>query len=149
MPISYLEHVNVRTSHLDEMVKFYDGILGFKLGSRPPFKFGGAWMWLGDRPVVHIVEVEHQPKVGEPQIEHFAFRAQGLAEFVGHLQRKQWEHRVVPVPGNGNAQVVLRDPDGNRIEIQFDASEANQIDAALYTSREDPYVVGLMGKRTS
>jgi catechol 2,3-dioxygenase-like lactoylglutathione lyase family enzyme len=124
MPLVYLDHVNVRTSHLAEMVRFYEDVLGFKTGPRPPFSFGGAWLYCGERAVVHLVEVERQPQTGEPRIEHFAFRAQGLGDFVGRLRQRAVEHSLRPVPGNGNPQVFLNDPDGNRIEVQFDAAEA-------------------------
>lgn len=136
MPIMYLDHVNLRTSHLKELVRWYEDALGFKLGDRPPFRFGGAWLYLGDRPVVHLVEVPEQPKLGEPQIEHFAFRAQGLVEFAENLRRRGIEYRMVPVPGNGNAQIFTWDPDGNRVEIQFEAAEAAQVDRALFSARE-------------
>jgi len=136
MPIKYLDHINLRTSHLKELVQWYEDALGFKVGDRPPFKFGGAWLYLGDRPVVHLVETAEQPNVNEPQIEHFAFRAQGLVEFAGNLRKRGIEHRMVPVPGNGNAQIFTWDPDGNRIEIQFEAAEAATVDRALFSKRE-------------
>jgi catechol 2,3-dioxygenase-like lactoylglutathione lyase family enzyme len=136
MPISFLDHVNLRTSHLKEMVRWYEDALGFKLGDRPPFKFGGAWMYLNDWPVVHLVETEAQPNVNEPQIEHFAFRAKGLAEFAENLRNRGIEHRMVPVPGNNNAQIFTWDPDGNRIEIQFEAAEAATVDKTMFSKRE-------------
>ena len=36
---------------------FYDRVLGMKAGDRPPFPFPGAWIYLGDTPVLHLVDV--------------------------------------------------------------------------------------------
>lgn len=124
MALTTLDHVNIRTSHLADMTAFYRDVLGFQEGDRPPFAFGGAWLYCGGHPVVHLVEVGEQPRTGEPQIEHFAFRAEGLQAFLDALQARGVEHTVRPVPGNGNRQVFLSDPDGNHIEVQFDAREA-------------------------
>lgn len=136
MPIKFLDHVNLRTSRLKELVRFYEDALGFTVGDRPPFSFNGAWMYLKGWPVVHLVETAEQPNVNEPQIEHFAFRAEGLAEFAGNLRKRGIEHRMVPVPGNNNAQIFTWDPDGNRIEIQFEAAEAATVDKAMFSKRE-------------
>ena len=136
MPIKFLDHVNLRTARLKELVQFYQDALGFTVGDRPPFKFGGAWMYLNGWPVVHLVETAEQPKSIEPQIEHFAFRAEGLQAFAENLRDRRIEHRMVPVPGNGNAQIFTWDPDGNRIEIQFEAAEAATVDKSLFTKRE-------------
>ena len=57
MQIGTLEHVNVQTAKLDEMVAWYDRILGMPAGWRPNFPFGGAWLYVGTAPVVHLVEL--------------------------------------------------------------------------------------------
>lgn len=138
MPLTQLDHVNVRTSGLARMIRFYSDVLGMQEGERPPFNFGGAWLYLEGNPVVHLVEVAEQPgqpSVGKPQIEHFAFRARDLPGVVTGLKNLGVEYRQVTIPTGpagaepagdipGNIQIFLRDPDGNHIEIQFDASEA-------------------------
>jgi len=57
MPLKQLDHVNIRTNNLAEMVRWYSEVLGLHSGPRPDFPFGGAWMYLGDQPVVHLVEI--------------------------------------------------------------------------------------------
>ena len=123
MNLTRLDHVNMRTSHLPEMVRFYEEVLGLHTGWRPGFSFGGAWLYTGEQATVHLVEVAEQPEVNQPQLEHFCFRAQGLRDFVTLLTGRGIQHRLVTVPDNHNTQVFLRDPDGNHIEIQFDAGE--------------------------
>lgn len=125
MTLTALDHVNIRTSRLATLVDFYQDVLGMHTGWRPAFSFGGAWLYCGEHAVVHLVEVAEQPQVGQPQLEHFAFRASGLSAFLARLEERNIEHRQVTVPSNGNLQVFLRDPDGNHIEIQFAASEGH------------------------
>ena len=48
-----LDHVNITTTRLHQSVEFYT-ILGLRDGFRPDFEFDGAWMYCGDRAVVHL-----------------------------------------------------------------------------------------------
>ncbi len=123
MTLSYLDHVNIRTADLERLARFYRDSLGLEEGDRPGFSFGGAWLYCGDKAAVHLTEVADQPRTGEPRIEHFAFRAAGLAAFLERLRRQDVAYSVRLVPGIGNKQVHIFDPDGNHIEIQFGAEE--------------------------
>ena len=79
MNINYLDHVNIRTSELERLVTFYTEVLGFQVGQRPDFAFPGAWLYCGDRPVVHLIAVDDTPRPGNAlSLEHFAFAAEGL-----------------------------------------------------------------------
>ena len=44
MSVGVLDHYNVSTRKLDETVRFYQDVLGFVNGPRPPFDFPGAWL---------------------------------------------------------------------------------------------------------
>ena len=123
MEIAYLDHVNVRTANLEALSGFYQNVLGLAKGPRPPLRSAGAWLYCGDRAVVHLVELPEPATVDEVRIEHFAFRAEGLAEFVARLRRVEVAFETSLVPGLDNRQVFVRDPDGNRVEIVFRASE--------------------------
>src|SRR3954454_21405788 len=99
MPISSLDHENVRTSRLREMRAFYRDIIGMREGARPAFSFGGAWMYLADRPVVHLVEVATKPTwEGDLSLEHFAFAAEGLVEFLQRLVAAKVQFQVSEPP---------------------------------------------------
>jgi catechol 2,3-dioxygenase-like lactoylglutathione lyase family enzyme len=119
------DHVNVRTANLDGMVAFYSEVLGLKPGRRPDFGFPGAWLYLGDQAFVHLVSVKTAPAAGgNVTLEHFAFRAEGLAAFRAKLDARGIAHSVDAVPGFPILQVNFHDPDGNHIHVDFDASEA-------------------------
>ncbi len=123
MEIGRLDHVNVRTSRLDEMVQWYEEYLGLKNGPRPDFEFGGAWLYSGEYPTVHLVEVDNECASLEPKIEHFAFRASGYHSFIEKLEAGGIKADVRRVPGLPIIQVNVEDCDGNHIHIDFDASE--------------------------
>lgn len=124
MNINYLDHVNIRTTSLDALVAFYTEVLGFQVGLRPDFAFPGAWLYCGDRPVVHLIAVADPLSPGDAlSLEHFAFAAEGLGEFLAHLRRHQVAYRVAVVPGFGTRQVNFHDPEGNHLHVDFSPDE--------------------------
>lgn len=127
MGILALDHVNLRTTKLARLEAFYVDVLGLTKGSRPEYGFAGAWLYIGERAVVHLVEVAEEPERPEAlHMEHVAFRGVDFDAFVARLERKLVTYRVghvqVPVtPGEviRLAQVNLFDPDGNHIHVDF------------------------------
>ena len=124
MALLGLDHVNIRTADLDGLCRFYEDVLGLVRGPRPTFGSHGAWLYCGDLAAVHLVELGQPAKVNEVRIEHFAFRAEGLAAFLARLDGKGVAYNQTTVPGSERRQVFIRDPDGNRVEIQFGPEEA-------------------------
>ena len=122
MPLCWLDHVNIRTANLEAMTRFYTDVAGLTLGPRPAFSFAGAWLYCGDKAVVHLVARE-VGGLGQSRIDHFAFRAQGLSDFLAKLKSLQVPYRLTIVPQLELRQVTIADPDGNRIEVAFAADE--------------------------
>lgn len=127
MQLGTLDHINVRTAHLDAMRQWYTEVLGMTDGRRPNFPFGGAWLYANDRPCVHLVEVERQPKTTEPRLEHFAFAAKGLSDFIATLEARSIPYQTASVPDVEILQVNLFDPDGNHIHVDFSRDEAEPL----------------------
>jgi catechol 2,3-dioxygenase-like lactoylglutathione lyase family enzyme len=124
MPLIAFDHVNIRTSNLDSMVDWYRDILGMQTGRRPDFSFPGAWLYLGEQALVHLVGVATEHQADDPlRLEHFAFRAKGLENFIGILAARNIDHTIDPVPGFPTVQVNLHDLDGNHIHVDFDLTE--------------------------
>lgn len=124
MPIHALDHVNLRTTRLDAMIAWYADILGLPSGTRPDFGFPGAWIYAGERPVVHLIGVEEGEPTGsevELKLEHFAFSATGLAAFETHLKERGERYRRSDNPLTGLVQMNVWDPDGNHIHVDFPA----------------------------
>jgi catechol 2,3-dioxygenase-like lactoylglutathione lyase family enzyme len=138
--IRRLDHVNIRTANLSGLVRFYTDVVGLHEGQvrfytdvvglhegqRPPLGFAGAWMYAGSEPVIHLVATPQQPAPeGALRLEHFAFSADGLDEFVARLESAQVSYRRSRQAGTGTVVINLHDPDGNRLHVDFAASEAS------------------------
>ena len=137
MALAALDHVTIHTARLGELTDFYAKALGLRPGKRPPFGFGGAWLYCGDRPTLHLVELpaaQDSPERASPdsqatgpKIEHFAFRAEGLAEFLAQLRGLDIAYHTAIVPEFEIRQVHIRDPDGNHVEIAFAPEEEAEL----------------------
>jgi len=119
MKITKLDHVNILTHNLAKMVQWYDDVLGLKSGHRPDFPNEGAWIYVGDDPVVHLSAVPHACAATDPRIEHFAFAAIGLGQLLAHLTSLGIAHSINVVSEKSMTQVNLADCDGNHIHIDF------------------------------
>ncbi|KIN75660.1 VOC family protein [Sulfitobacter mediterraneus] len=126
MPIRRLDHVNVVTANLEEMVAWYEAVLGLRSGPRPDFPFGGAWLYAGDAPVVHLVEDTGRARTGSEaalKLEHFAFSATDASAFERKLAEYGDPFKRIEVPGAGLVQFHVADPDGNHVHIDFAVDE--------------------------
>ena len=122
MHIGKIDHVNLRTTQLDAMIKWYEDILGMKHGHRPDFSSQGAWMYVGDHPLVHLVAIEGPPATGSEvplKLEHFALSATGRAEFEAHLKKSDETYRSNEIPAIRMIQFNVWDPDGNHVHVDF------------------------------
>jgi catechol 2,3-dioxygenase-like lactoylglutathione lyase family enzyme len=129
MAMYWLDHVNIRTTRLDEMSAFYEDVLGLKRGKRPSFPFGGAWHYCGGNAIVHLVESKKRIKSGEAQVEHFALRAGGsMKSFQRKLRQHDAPYEVVSLEEINMRQVNVFDPDGNKIEVQFAATDNDDLE---------------------
>lgn len=126
MQITKLDHVNIRTTQLDTMIDWYTSILGFHNGDRPASRSVGAWMYIEDNPLVHLVEINNEDAIWsdvELKLEHFAFSAGGLSEFEDKLRASDIPFRRTDITQINIAQVNVWDPDGNHIHIDFKIDE--------------------------
>jgi 4-hydroxyphenylpyruvate dioxygenase-like putative hemolysin len=91
MSVGVLDHCNVSTRKLDETVRFYENVLGFTNGPRPPFNFPGAWLYSSGHPVLHLNDIsqtEKQQRVDSGVIDHVAFGCRGFEATKRHLSEK-------------------------------------------------------------
>ena len=127
MPLIAFDHVNIRTVNLERMVAWYEDVLGLRSGPRPEFPVPGAWLYLAETCVIHLIEADPPPTLyteGESlRMEHMAFRADDMDAFVSKLEERGIAYKLFPFEALDIVLVFLRDPDGNRIHVDFPADE--------------------------
>ncbi len=118
MPLQNLNHLLVLARDLEATRDFYVNVLGLRVGPRPPFKFPGYWLYLGDQAVVHLAGQDSDSEdAGTGPIDHVAFEATGLKEMVTRLEEQAITLRHRKVPDLGLHQVFIQDPNGVTIEL--------------------------------
>jgi catechol 2,3-dioxygenase-like lactoylglutathione lyase family enzyme len=117
-----MNHFNVLTDKLEESRKFYTGVLGFTEGPRPPLSFGGAWMYAGGEPVLHISEAKLPPDPAGV-LDHLAFTASDLKGTVARLEAHGIEYTLRQQVGTRIWQIFCSDPCGAKVELDFAPDE--------------------------
>ncbi|MBV9996994.1 MAG: VOC family protein [Caulobacteraceae bacterium] len=120
MALRGLDHITVRCADIARSRSFYAEALGLRDGERPGVSIPGAWLYLGDRPVVHLfAAVEDAGEAAGAGFDHFAFEADDLPNVRARLERLGVAFRESDIPDMRLHQLFLRDPDGVKIEINF------------------------------
>ena len=120
MAVHAFQHVNTRSADVERTRAFYER-LGLRVGDRPPFPSRGYWMYLGEQPVLHLVqrkdgEAHHE---GSGNLDHVAFQAVDLEGTRRALTEAGLGFREAIVPRDNTVQIFVRDPDGIQVELNF------------------------------
>ena len=125
MPISSLNHINLRTSKLEETRRFYVDVLGLRVGPRFSSNPPGYWIYCGEVPVVHVSEIAPG---GEPKnnaaasgdgMDHVGFVGYDFAAMERRLTDSAMSYRKRVVFGGQLPQIFVEDPNGIVVEIGF------------------------------
>ena len=101
---------------------FYCNVVGLSEGFRPAFERFGFWLYIGDKDVLHLIT----PKEGENRstqkssYDHVAFKTDHYHEVLKKLKRLNIPFDEKTIPGMAAHQIFLRDPAGNRVELNFE-----------------------------
>ena len=149
MALSHIEHVLVVADDIDATRDWYARVLGMRSGAHPDFGFPVHWMYLGERDVVHIgpsaksagdIQKQYLGRTsqgsgqGTGAIDHLAFRATGLRQMLEHLRRETIAFSQRRANGQALFQLFFYDPNGIKIELNYDAAEAEGIAPELMAS---------------
>ncbi len=114
-----VNHVSIVAKHLDESVAFYRDVFGLKPVATPNFGFPVQWLQVGDLQL-HLFERPDAP----PTYHHLAFTVDDFEELytraaeAGLFDTTTFGHHLNELP-NGIAQLYVRDPAGNLVEVDF------------------------------
>src|SRR6185295_15834150 len=149
MALSHIEHFLVASDDIDASRDWYARVLGMKSGPHPDFGFPVHWMYIGDVDVVHIgpsakmagdIQKKYLGRTsqssgqGTGAIDHIAFRATGLRAMLEHLQREKIAFSQRRANGQALFQLFFYDPNGIKIELNYDGAEAEGIAPELMAS---------------
>jgi len=137
VPLSHLEHFLIQSPDIDATRDWYVKVLGMRDGPHPDFGFPVHWLYLGDVPVLHLTQggkdvprdrlrylgQQSQATEGTGVIDHVAFRATGLEDMIAHLKRLGIPFKERQVDDQALYQLFLLDPQGVKVELNFDAAE--------------------------
>ncbi len=135
-----LDHVNITTAVCEATKDFYVDIVGLTVGDRPPFQFGGYWLYAGEHAVIHLNDAlspgstHPRDAHGMAALDHVAFRMTGLGATREKIEELGLKHRITVVPRNGDVQIFVDDPNGVTVELTFGANEMSEAERAQYTS---------------
>jgi catechol 2,3-dioxygenase-like lactoylglutathione lyase family enzyme len=127
-----LNHCNlvVPRAQLAAVVAFYVDVLGFEYREFEAVGRTLYWLYASERPLVHLSIVDGAAAATGPQpaavapIDHIAFSTTDLAATRARLERLGIEHSVRPFPQMDFTQVVVHDPVGLKIELNFSEASA-------------------------
>ena len=124
MDVHGMNHFTILAEDLDKTRAFYADVLGFKEGYRPPLGFPGAWLYVGAHALLHVIARKPLPEPRAGVLDHMAFSATDLPGTLKRLADRGLDYELVPQGGLGIWQVVCPDPNGAKIELDFDPSES-------------------------
>jgi len=146
MPLSHIEHYLVAADDMERTRDWYRDVLGMQEGWHPDFGFPVYWMYLDGKDVVHIGQsgkhagdnqrtylgrLAQDTGAGTGAIDHIAFRAKGLEQTMAHLRRCGIEFNERRANGQALYQLFMYDPNGIKVELNFDAAEARGIEPEI------------------
>jgi len=119
-----MNHFTITAEDRAQTLDYYCGLLGLCEGFRPDLGFPGAWLYAGgEQPVLHIYWDRPMPATRTGVIDHMAFSARGLKKMKARFDARGWQYELRQQAGAGTWQLFSHDPNGARVELDFDASE--------------------------
>jgi len=152
MPLSQMDHFLIQTADLDGTRDWYVDVLGMRVGPNPDFRMPVYWLYIGEKDVLHIAEgganvsenrmkylgQQSQDTYGSGVVDHVAFRATGLRDMMAHLDSRGIDYTRRQVDDQGLFQLFLIDPNGVKVELNFDAAEAVGLRADVMATDLEP-----------
>ena len=113
-----LDHINIHADDLDAARDFLLAALpGLTQGPRPPFDFKGYWLYLGDKPIIHM-QTRAAGMGGRGWIDHLAFGPFDFDTERDRLEESGFTYTVSAIPGTGIRQIFVLGPEGLKLELQ-------------------------------
>ena len=131
MSIQSLNHYNLRVprTSVAAFERFYVDVLGFRAERFARNGIEGFWLYAAGEPLVHVTQVEAPPEPTSSAstapahtsgiVDHVAFTCERLDDLLARLDRLDVRHTRHDFPEFGFVQIVVHDPLGLKIELNF------------------------------
>jgi catechol 2,3-dioxygenase-like lactoylglutathione lyase family enzyme len=137
MPLAFMEHFLIQSADIEKTKDWWVNVLGMRVGPSPDFKFPVYWLYIGDKDVLHLTQgganvsdnrmkylgQTSQATEGSGVIDHIGFRATGLEDTITRLNKLGIDFKERQVNDQGLYQLFLFDPNGVKVELNFEVSE--------------------------
>jgi len=119
-----MNHFTITAEDEQKTLDFYVGLLGLRVGHRPDLGFPGAWLYAdGPDAVLHMYFGRPMPALRTGVIDHLAFSATDLRGTKARLDQGGIKYQLQQQAGAGTWQLFCHDPNGAKVELDFDPSE--------------------------
>jgi catechol 2,3-dioxygenase-like lactoylglutathione lyase family enzyme len=118
-----MNHFTVIAEDREKTLDYYVGLIGLQEGPRPDLGFPGAWLYAGGRPILHVYFDRPLPAQRAGVIGHMAFTAKDLKAVKARFDARGVKYDLRQQAGAGTWQLFSYDPNGAKVELDFDPSE--------------------------
>lgn len=122
----HIDHITLRTDHLEETRDFFIRVFDLVEGPRPTAiakAIPGYWLYWKDAPLVHLIpgSFYHDKKGNAPAeaIDHIAFYMEDYNVFKQRLIDLKITYSQMDLPDIGERRIFLRTPRGVLLETVF------------------------------
>ena len=120
-----MNHFTIVAEDERTTLDFYVGLLGLQVGPRPDLGFPGAWLYAGGpQAVLHMYFGRPMPSTRSGVIDHMAFSATGLKAMKARFDAAGVKYDLRQQAGAGTWQLFTFDPNGAKVELDFDPQES-------------------------
>jgi len=121
--IEGMNHFTVIAEDERETLAYYVDLLGLQPGPRPDLGFPGAWLYADGRAILHVYFDRPVPTQRAGVIDHMAFTARDLKAVKARFDAAGVKYDLRKQVGAGTWQLFSYDPNGAKVELDFDPSE--------------------------
>ena len=120
-----MNHFTIVAEDERKTLDFYVGLLGMTVGHRPDLGFPGAWLYAGGtQAVLHMYFGRPLPTTRTGVIDHMAFTATDLKAVKARFDAAGVKYDLRRQAGAGTWQLFSYDPNGAKVELDFDPTES-------------------------
>ena len=123
--IQGMNHFTITAEDREATLGFYCGLLGFVEGARPDLGFPGSWLYApgGQQAILHIYWDRPMPVTRTGVIDHMAFSAGDLKAVKARFDAVGVKYELRRQTGAATWQLFSLDPNGAKVELDFDPAE--------------------------